>query len=278
MKKILIPFLLGLCLLGVNPLFAQEVLDGVYIKEHTPTRKPIPYTHLRNADVMWSKRIWREIDLRQKINHPFYFPDEPISGRKSLFDVIKEGIKEGTITAYNGPADDEFSVPLTKDDAEKMFSRLDTQYVDNPETGEMEMKVVAENLSSSDIKKYRLKEEWFFDKQKSVLEVRIIGMQLIKIKKDENGNFRSYEGLFWIYYPQARYVFAMAEVFNRSNDAERLTYEDLFWKRMFGSYIYKESNVYNRLIIDYTKGMEAQLEAERIKEEIFNYEHDLWHY
>ena len=35
------------------------------------------------------------------------------------------------------------------------------------------------------------------------------------------------------------------------NDTERRTFDDVFHKRMFNSYIIKESNVYNRRIEDY---------------------------
>jgi hypothetical protein len=54
--------------------------------------------------------------------------------------------------------------------------------------------------------------------------------------------------------------------------------EDVFWKRQFNSYIYKESNVYDRKILEYRAGMDELLEAERAKTDIFNYEHDLWEY
>ncbi|HRU61078.1 MAG TPA: gliding motility protein GldN, partial [Bacteroidia bacterium] len=81
-----------------------------------------------------------------------------------------------------------------------------------------------------------------------------------------------------IYYPEARKLFANAEVFNRSNDAERRSFDDIFQKRLFASYIYKESNVYDRRIDDYKQGMNALLESERIKTEITNMEHDMWEF
>ena len=39
--------------------------DGIYTKENSRTRRAIPYTTLREADVMWSKRVWRMIDLKE---------------------------------------------------------------------------------------------------------------------------------------------------------------------------------------------------------------------
>jgi hypothetical protein len=67
-------------------------------------------------------------------------------------------------------------------------------------------------------------------------------------------------------------------VFNRNNGAQRRTYDELFWKRAFGSYVVKEENVYDREIADYASGMDALLEAERIKNELFEFEHSLWEF
>ncbi|MCB9185115.1 MAG: gliding motility protein GldN [Flavobacteriales bacterium] len=282
MKNLLTLFALGFVLAcsSNNSLFAQNVLDGVYVKEHYPTRKVVPYTHLREADVMWATRIWRKLDLREKINHPLYYPTEPIKNRRSLTQVILEAVKEGSLTAYD-PLDDEFTMTLTKAEIERKLNFIDTLYIEDPEPPyEMKMQVVDEPFNPANVKEFRLKEDWFFDRQKSVLEVRIIGIQPVADNIDRTtGEVRGKEPMFWVYFPEARNIFASAEVFNRQNDAERRTLEDIFWKRMFGSYIYKEKNVYDRLISDYMlNGIDQLLEAERIKEEIFILEHDLWEY
>lgn len=263
-----------------SPVAAQNVLDGVYVKEHYPTRKVIPYTHLREADVMWATRVWRKLDMREKINHPLYYPTEAIKNRRSLAQVIVEAVREGSLTAYD-PLDDEFTITLTKAEIERKLSYVDTQYIESPDPPyDLVMTLIPEEFNPSTVKEFRLKEDWFFDRQRSVLDVRIIGIQPVAENIDKTtGEVRGTEPMFWVYFPEARNIFASAEVFNRVNDAERKTLEDIFWKRMFGSYIYKEKNVYDRSIGDYMLNtLDQLLEAEKIKEDIFILEHDLWEY
>lgn len=284
MKRLMLIVIAAIMLMvAPKDSFAQDVLDGIYRPEHTLERRVIPYAPLREADIMWLKRVWRRIDLREKINHSMYFPEKPAQGRKSLFDVIKDAIlNDGTLTAYDPGAlgdDDMFTKRMTTDEVRSLLVRQDTTYTEDLYTGEMKPEIVVIEVKSTDVKWYEVKEEWFFDRQRSVMDVRTIGICPMKANKDDlTGEFRGLQKLFWIYYPEARYVFVKSEVFNRANDVERRTYEDIFWKRQFGSFIIKESNVYNRAIAQYEKGLDALLEAEAIKTEITNMEHDLWSY
>lgn len=259
----------------------QQVLDGAYIEEHTPTRKVVQPPHLREADVMYEKRIWRQIDLKQKMNQPLFYPQKEIEDRQSLWQVLKEGITvDGSITAYDpGPVnqDDEFTSPLLPSEAEAEM--VDTTTITKYDAqGNPYDTNVTEEITGGDIKRYRIKEDWFFDKQRSVMEQRIIGLAPMVELTSESGEHQGYAPLFWIYFPEARYVLANYEAFNRKNDAKRLTFDDLFQKRMFDSYIIKESNVYDRRINQYKEGVDALLEAKDIKNKLFRIEHDLWSY
>ena len=161
-------------------------------------------------------------------------------------------------------------------------ARVDTVRIQMPEPPYNEYDtVIARDFSPDKVIGYRLKEDWFFDKQRSVMEVRIIGFAPLVFLMDEDGNVR--EGnikvpLFWVYYPEARNLLATTEAFNRTNDAERRSFDDIFQKRLFGSYIYKESNVYDRRIENYRQGISQLLESEKIKNEITNFEHDMWEF
>ncbi|MEW6468593.1 MAG: gliding motility protein GldN [Bacteroidota bacterium] len=273
---------LSLCAFDAD---AQTVLGNPppslpYIKDHIDDRKPIQYTHLREADVMWSKTIWRVVDLREKQNLPLYYPITPINDRLSLFDVIKKGLQSGELTAYDKPLlDDEFNyeMPLSQVNAKLNF--VDTVLTQDLNTGAWDTVLVPRQIMSENVKQYWVKEVWFFDKQRSVMDVRIIGISPLIEKIDKTtGEFRGYEPLFWLYFPGCRNYFAKYECFNRQSDAERRTYDDIFHKRLFESYIRKESNVYDRLIIEYAQQMAALLESDRVKEDLFIIEHDLWHF
>jgi gliding motility associated protien GldN len=280
MKKQIIIFLLSIML---GSAYAQVMdsppRDGVFDKIHTVERKPIPYSPLREADVIWSTRIWRAIDFRQKINQPFYYPENPYNQWRNLMTVIMDALKEGTITAYQVTPTDEFTVPLTYQEIMSRLESSDTVQLPRPYPPyDLYDTVIQVKFNANDVKMLRIKEDQFFDKQRSQMDVRIIGVCPVRDNFDENGNFRGRDPLFWLYFPEIRNVLAKSEVFNRFNDAERRTYDDVFWKRMFDSYIYKEKNVYDRKIVDYAQGLDALLESERIKGELFKFEHDLWEF
>lgn len=304
-------FLYIVMLLITNGLVSQcmpgltaNVLDGNYVQEHIPTKRIIPYPSLREADVMWSKRVWRTIDLREKMNFPLFYPLEPTNDRMSLWDLMKCNIlNEGSITPYevNGDLgidwDGQFINPITAPNGNvrdsnyraklnDLFFRQTVVPVLNEEgelqydhLGNLITKIDYNSIKSSEVVKYYVKEDWFFDKQRSVMDVRIIGICPVINVYDDDGEFKGEQMMFWVYFPECRYVFQNAFVYNRKNDAQRMSFDDLLWKRMFGSYIHKESNVYDRELGDYEKdGVRALLEAENIKKQMEQMEHDVWHF
>lgn len=284
MKRLLLILLVFVGLGTADILSAQQVNSELYTKDHVPNRKPIPYAHIREADVVWARKIWRVIDLREKINLPMYYPTTKQDDRMSLIDLLWYGIQYEGLTAYSTKSEDEFQVALTLDQVMRELGAVsDTQEVRNPDTGLYEKKIIEGEVRSTEVRQIMLKEIWFFDRNYSRMDVRIIGLCPIReyAKEGSDGGdpqiVRSQ--VFWIYFPEVRNLLARHEVFNPHNDAQRRTFDDIFIKRHFGSYIYKESNVYNnRRIEDYTAGMEAMMEAERIKNSMFNLEHDMWEF
>lgn len=284
MKKTLLFLGLLIFLLGETSIETKaQIIDGAYKRNDIYKRKPTPLPHVREADVMWSKMVWRIIDLREKMNQTLYFPTKEIQGRRNLVNLFVEGIKDGKLTAYDAKEDDEFKVPMTFDQVKEAFGATTrTMKVRDIDTGEMVDKPVTGEVRSEEVKQFMIKEEWYFDKQTSTLNVRVIGICPIKeFFRDEDVNQETVvrRQLFWIYYPEARELMAANEVFNPLNTARNSSYDDIFLKRRFNSYIVKESNIYdNRNISQYLIGKDAMIESKRIENEIFDYEQNLWEY
>lgn len=255
-----------------------EYTDGIYVDNATGIKKPIPFPTIRESDVMWKKRIWREIDFRQKMNQGFYYPITAHENWKNFITVVFDALAEGKIAAYEYEETDEFLNEMNYE--EVIAKQTDTTYKtlrrSYPPYDEYDT-VIVSKFDPSQVMRLRIKEDWYFDKQRSQLMVRIIAVAPVLMKELESGD-KAPMPLFWIPYESAREVFAQAPFFNRHNSAARLSYDEVFWKRLFDSYIYKEENVYDRPIVTYAKGVDGLLESERIKQEIIDFEQNLWEY
>ncbi len=260
-----------------------QIVDGAYSRTDLAKRKPTPLPYVREADVMWKKRVWRIIDLREKINQSLYFPTVPMDGRSNFVSLLIQGIKDGKLTAYDAKDDDEFKIPMTFDQVKEAFGATTrTKMVRDIDTGEMIPKEVKGEILTEVIKQFMVKEDWYFDKQTSTMNVRIIGICPIReFYRDNDVNQEDVQRrqVFWIYYPEARDLLAANDVFNDQNTARNSSFDDILLKRKFNSYIVKEENIYNnRAISQYMSGKDAMLESKKIENSIFDYEQNLWEY
>jgi gliding motility associated protien GldN len=248
-----------------------------------PEKKPVPYPYVREADVIWRKDIWRTIDLRHRMNMPLRYPLEGTMSdgkRYSLFGLIMEGIKSEEITpyAYNAITGwkDPFSIVSSLEEVYRN-SGGDSVYDDNGNFLEVQQ-------GMTDILQWQLQESWFFDAKHSTMKVRIVALAPIYYQRYDEITGEPlpsprYRVPFVVSFEQCRRLFATHPVYNPRNDAQSISFDDLFMQRRFSSTIIAESNEFgNRMLTDYKVGQDILLEAERIKRDLFIMEHDLWEY
>lgn len=281
MKKTLVSTLTAIMLLGMVLSLKAQTTEArpprnsiLSDRQEVLTERALtPLPEIREENVMWKKTIIREIDFRQKINQAFYYPVNPTDDWRNLITVIYDGILDGRITAYRVENNvDDMITPLTRDDFERENTRIGDPPVIMRDGVEAANEITFRDRMVN-VTRLRIKEDWYFDKQLSQFLVRIIALGPIIV--DEDGLTQT----CWIPYDDnTRRVLSEAFVANRQNGAERRTYDEIFIKRIFDSYIVKEENIYDRYISSYALYIDALFESERIKNELFDYEQSLWEY
>lgn len=271
--------------------------------------------------------FWNDKSYRSKITRTF-----STGSKGAPLEVFLAESQKSQILMKSGKSFDAWydsllndpNVPRTIDgiaDYEQL-ERMDTAYLRlawnaAADGTELYDKDIVQPINSQCITAYNIKEDWFFDKERSVLDKRIIAIAPVaRIKydpdvnnptKDDREPYDRYRNLisvnnrgelqvydkgaaveyteefvelelFWLYFPQLRHVLVNYYVYNDQNDAYRMSFDDLFWKRMFSARMYKKTDQYDRSVEDYRYGVDALYEAEKFKETMRTWETDLWNY
>ena len=251
--------------------------DGVYDRvEHVSA--PLDWQYIREADVLWKKRVWREIDSREKQNMAFRFPGDENSGGGYFIEILLDGLKKGKIQAFSN-FDDRFTSVLNQEQiTELTLGKVDTVAIEDEE-GNITYKIVRNEFNPETVTKFRIKEDWIIDRNVGQMVVHIVGLAPMVDKYSEDGSFRASQPMFWLYYPDARPLLAKYEVFNPENDVYRMTWDEFFEGRFFSSKIIKVSNPFDLTFENLgASRMEALYESQRNMDQLFNKEHDLWVY
>ncbi|MBN9350795.1 MAG: gliding motility protein GldN [Chitinophagaceae bacterium] len=251
-------------------------------------RVPLPYENIREDDAVYRQRIWRDIDTREKINLPFRYSANEDNGNQRFISILLKAIQDGPdnggVTAFSS-VDDRFTTPMTKAEVAKAISGEPITVPQYDSLGNITgYKTTAPEVNLDSFYKFRIKEEVIFDKETSRLYWRILGIAPLRnIITNEGLNLGQTE-LFWVYYPDMRPIFAKYEVYNGKNYGARMSWEELFESRMFYGRIVKStlSNPNDQYIKDQmgfkNNRMLQLLQGEKIKNEIFDYEQNLWSY
>jgi gliding motility associated protien GldN len=251
--------------------------DGFFARKDVDSSVMVPFAEVREEDVFYSKRVWREIDLRDTINSVLK------AESSKLIEVLMEAVANEELTVYS-PKDtaagkllednDSFKIALSSKDALRSARGTSEGEADaNGKIGEPTLK----RLRPDEFMKYRIKEDWIFDVKRSIFEPRIVGIAPMKMVE---GNWQP---VFWIYYDEARPLLSKSRLINPSNDASVLTFDDFFVRRLFASNIVKETNPANKTIIEILNQTDSKdprklYESERIKKSMADYEQSLWEY
>jgi gliding motility associated protien GldN len=267
--------------------------DGFIFREESVADTVVPYSVVNKEDIYFTKRVWREIDLRDRGNEIMASP------KVNLIGVIYKALNDGELDLYS-PNDEDFQgepISQKKDAAAKTNSNsaVDSAFLGvNPATNEVNR---ADNeFFKSRFIALRIKEDWILDIRRGIFEPRIVGvapviMQL-SFPQDNNGNpvidpisgkpkvdTLGTPAVGWLYFDDLRHILVKTKVANNNNDNSGINFDDVFVRRLFFSNITKVSNTADERFKDYLANSKDQLlESERWKKYIADFEQGLWEY
>jgi gliding motility associated protien GldN len=277
--------------LPIKPPIASMENDNAIERLLVKDRTPLAYEHLREDDAVYKQRIWRDIDVNEKMNQPFTYAAEEDNGSQKFIDILLNAIqKDPTVTAYNA-LDDRFTKQMTKKELTSLlvgqprYERIPDRAKDPfGDKGLFKDTLLVDDFNAASITKFRIKEDWVFDKESSRMFVRILGIAPIQVDTTTLPGQQIDKVVFWVYYPKLRATLAKYEAYNGKNFGARPTWEELFESRMFSSYIVKSTlDNPKDLMLDQIPNLKENgilrlWEGEGIKNKIFDYEQNLWSY
>ncbi len=298
----------------VISFFDEMGTARIRTEEFSQAHDTIVMVDHRIDDIIWSRYVYRIIDMRYKQNYQLYFPtkaDDP--DYRNLFQVITDAVVDGlaiyeknveTIKPEFRDADKNPKQPIERKSIPFLFM------IDDP-TEDHSDDLTYNDISSSDAMlvhydsvndilsshyykfeptvrnqlKYLIQEVTFFDKHTSRMHTKIMAIAPLhsdKISLRDSSNVimsLNQSIMFWVPFDALRPYLAMQYMIPNRNETKHVTFDEFFQKRLFSSYIVGEGNMYNRWIPDYTGDPEKiKQEQERIATELLNFEQDLWEY
>ena len=155
-------------------------------------RTPLAYENIREDDAWYRERVWREIDIREKMNQSFSYKANEDNGNQRFITILLNAIRTGEVTAFDPSVDDRFTAPMTAAKIGEMIAgKCDTipviDWAKDPtgSKGITKDSVVCREFNPDDIVKFRIKEEWVFDKESSRMYARILGIAPMKTYIDD---------------------------------------------------------------------------------------------
>ena len=311
-----------IALILLTCLFAQEVLPQTQNpqRRQTPRQRTeaesndLPALSVRAAaknedqfknieNMVWTREIYREIDLRKEANSALYFPEYAIGDRMNLFSLIFKLMAQGNVTGYRYMDGREIFTDDYKVPFDDVLSNLNVQHTTQG-TGDQTRYIFDDrDIPSHEALMYMVKEAYYFDQANGVFNSKILAICPMLVRQDdgdiwsseidedgedgeydEDGEGIEYEtvtrtALFWILYEDIRPYISKAYIMT-SNFNNTLTYtiDDFFNKNMYDGSIVKTTNMMNRSLMQEAGNdpKKLKLAQDSIETQLKFFEEKLW--
>lgn len=245
--------------------------DGFYQANSMEDAVPFAYPEVNKKNIRFYKRVWRDIDLKDEKNYILAIPGN------SLIEVVMKAIEKGKLSLYS-PDDDSFKGRLSAQEGMARFADSVLVPIFDGEGNQIDSKMALNEFDPSRVTKFRIKEDIFFDKQRSRLETRIIGVApLMNITTSaELAESVGATPAFWLYFPQLRYSLVQVDISDPDKGLYDMTMDDFFVQNKFASTIVRESSPGMLQNVKESENGGQLLDGRKVEEKLDAYKKKLW--
>lgn len=281
-------FLFSLFVFG-SSCYAQVEQGALWGESMNAKQRPMPYPFLRENDVVWSRTLWKTIDMNEAFNQFMYFPIDTFrcDNRKSLAYVLWDGVVSGRVPIFE---DDDLKIPIDNELFVTRYIKADTIMLeigyDDDDNELYETIIRPREFDAAEFYQYSLREVWFVGKQDTRQDSRRIALAPVKptyrkFGDDEQGIYLGRLPIFWVpmQNPTVRTVLAQhCSSYQGDNQMLQPSWDYIFVAQLYSAFVTRESNIFERSISSYLTGTDAIMEADEIEEKVFEIGCDMWEY
>lgn len=292
MKLIKKYFVIALCVVGLSTSIAQaqvvrkrgendrnkEKQSGAQVTdrmqsffEEEPTSE---------ADLMWMRVIYRQLDATNDKNAPLFFPEEKTPEQENLFRIVMRLLANNQIKAYEYLDGREIFTDDYRIKVKDMLDRFHVLYDEAKGSTEKNPKFTIDDsdVPSNEVLSYYILERYEFDSRSNQKNVKVEAICPVLHRSGDFGGEAVKYPMFWVKLQDLRPWLAQQYIFTEDdNNLPKYTYDDFFLLTMYKGDIYKTRNLQNKSMMQLYPNEEALKKAQdSIQSRLDSFEDKMW--
>ena len=233
-----------------------------------------------DADLMWMRVIYRQLDAETVNNAPIFFPEEKTQDQENLFRIIMRLIINNQITAYDYLDGREIFTDQYRINVRDMLDRFHVLYEEGKGSTEKNPKFVIDDsdVPANEVLSYYIIERWEFDSRTNEMKTRVEAICPVLHRAGDFGGEAIKYPMFWVKLQDIRPWLTQQYIFiDDDNIIPKYTYHDYFLLTMYKGDIYKTRNIQNKSMMQlYPDEKDRRRAQDSIQARLENFDKKLW--
>lgn len=231
------------------------------------------------ADLQWTKVVYRILDLTKGKNPALYYPEEPNEDGQSMFFIIMRLLANNQISAYEYLDGREMFTDEYKIKVSEMLDRFHVLFSEAKGSTEKNPKYAIEDadIPGNEILSYFIIEKWEFDTRTNAMRCRVDALCPVLHRDDGYGNVIPFP-MFWVKLNDIRPYIAQQYIFtDDDNNLTKYNLDDFFKLNMYTGDIYKTKSLRNKTLMElYPDSVALKHAQDSIEERLHRFDKNLW--